>query len=235
MRLKPTRTTIGLMGGALALVVLATGGLLWVQNNALTETLRQVEAKEAEVQDGQRRERRREEALSTLEADREQLRFLESGVSDAAYVPTLLKQIEELAVQTNNRVLGVQPQRVQEAPNRLQQRRDPEAQASGEGGADDKEKPQKAEPYTPLGIQITLVGGYRSTQAFIERLTQFPKIVAVEEMQLRPHRGGPSEKDASALLDVEINLVAFVMKAKPQPRRSEAGTVSASAAVGGSQ
>ena len=228
MKLKPTKGLITLLGAGLGLIVLATGGLCWVQNGALTSALQKVEQKEAEVEDGQARERRREVALTNLEKDRQQIRYLETAVSDSAYVPTLLKQLEEAAVQTHNRVLGVQPQMVTQAPSRLEQRRDPDAQGKeGESAEEEKKRRKREEPYTPVGIQVSLVGGFQSTQAFVERLTQFPKIIAVEEMQVRPHQGEAGAKEQAALLDVEIKLTAFVMKEKAKP------AVQASAAMGG--
>jgi hypothetical protein len=217
------------LSAGLAVLILVSGGIFWVQNRALGETLQQAKQKEAEVEDGQARERRRELALGSLEKDRAQIRFLETAVTDSAYVPTLLKQLEEVAVQTHNRVLGVQPQLVAQAPTKLDQRRDPEAQAKGEGEGGEKKKKEPApEPYTRLSIQVNLVGGFQSTQAFVERLTKFPKIVAVEQMQVRPHQVETGAKTDDSLLDVEVNLTAYVMKdpaAKP--------AVTASAAVGG--
>jgi hypothetical protein len=230
VRIKPTKGLIALLGGALGLLLLATAGIAWAQNGALSDMRLKVQAKQTEVRDGQSRERRREEALDSLEKDRERLRFLESAVSDAAFVPTLLKQLEDLAVQTHNRVLAVQPMVQVQAPTRLQQRRDPEAQAKGEEAAKDgakgEEKKKPEEPYTPLTIQVSLVGGYQSTQAFVQRLTQFPKIIAVEELQLRPHHAEDRQAD---LLDVEVKLTAYVMKEKAPARPA----LTASADTGG--
>jgi Tfp pilus assembly protein PilO len=223
-----------MLSGALVLTVLGTGATVWFQNDALSATLKKAEEKESELHDAQKRERRRDEALSSLERDRERLRFLETAVSDSAYVPTLLKQLEEVAVQTHNRVLGVQPQLNVQAPTRLQQRRDPDAlEKAGQGGSGEKKEEKKPEPYTPLPIQVTLVGGFQSTQAFVERLTKFPKIVSVEELQLRPHRADAKEKSQGSLLDVEIKLTAFVMKEGVNGARPQNGAMSAAADTGG--
>ncbi|MGV3720677.1 MAG: type 4a pilus biogenesis protein PilO [Actinomycetota bacterium] len=235
MRLKPTKATIALLGGVLALVIIGTGAIVWFQQKKLTETVVILKAREAEKADGHKIARQRDEMRVALEQDRAELLYLENGVSDAAYVPTLLKQLEELASTTHNRVLGVRPIADTRGPTRIEQRRDPNAQAkAGSSSAEKEEAPP--EPYTRLAIQVSLVGSYQSSQAFVDRLTRFPKIVSVEELQLRPQHavGLPAAKD-QGLLDVEVKLTAFIMKDAPAAVSSDASAVTAQASIGGSK
>jgi hypothetical protein len=234
MRLKPTKATIALLGGVLALVIIGTGTIVWFQQQKLTETVVILKAREAEKADGHKIARQRDEMRVALEQDRAELLYLENGVSDAAYVPTLLKQLEELASTTQNRVLGVRPIADTRGPTRIEQRRDPNAQAKP--GSPEEKPEAPPEPYTRLAIQVSLVGSYQSSQAFVDRLTRFPKIVSVEELQLRPHHtvGLPSPKD-QGLLDVEVKLTAFIMKDAPAAVSSDASAVTAQASIGGSK
>jgi len=125
----------------------------------------------------------------------------------------------------------VRPQIVQEAPTRLQQRRELDAQGEKKE-EDEKEKKKAPEPYTRLGIQVNLVGSYRTVQAFTDHLMRFPKILAVEEMQLRPHRAaGEAVNESAALLDVELRLTAFVMK-EAAPAKPAVTAIAASATGG---
>jgi Tfp pilus assembly protein PilO len=233
MKLKATKGTIGLLAGLLALTVIALGFVFWLQRGAVDRTMRSLRDKEAQLNDGQQMAGRREAATTALEEDRAQLRFLESGVSNAAFVPTLLKQLEELAGSTHNKVLGVRPELIKEAPSRLEQRRDPDAKGKEKKGDDEAEK-KRREPYTRLSIQVSLVGGFKSTQLFVERLMRFPKIVAVEELQIKPHKADrDDEGSGSALLDVEIKLTAFVMKEDAPAAPPSGGTVATNAGIGG--
>lgn len=228
MRLKPSKNTITLLGGGLVLMVFAFGGIVWLQQSSLAESGRDLTKKEAALADGQRIAKRQQLAQQSLEQDRKQLQFLESGVSDAAFVPTLLKQLEELAASTHNKVLGVRPQVAVQAPTRLQQRRDPDA-AGKEG--EKKEKVEKPDPYTRLNIEVNLIGTFQSSQEFVQRLTRFPKIVSVVDLQLQPHRStNNGEQVASNALDVKVNLTAFVMK---ETVHTSPDVKTASAAVGG--
>jgi Tfp pilus assembly protein PilO len=213
MRLKSTKSTIAVLGVVVALIVAATAGLFWVQRGWLVEATDQLRDKEMELKDGERIARRRDEARQALEADRSLVANLEPGVSNAAYVPTLLKQLETLATATRNKVVGVRPQVATQAPSKIQQRRDPNAQAKsgGEAEGDEKEEKEVEEPYTRLEIEVNLVGRFDTTQRFVDQLMRFPKIVSVDQLTLKPKTG--SGKDAPpGLLDVQLKLTAFIMK-----------------------
>jgi len=215
MRLKASKSLIQILVGGLAVMIFAFGGLFWLQKNALAETRRVLKQKQADLSDGRKVARLQAAEEALLEQDRSQIRYLESGVSNAAYVPTLLKQLEDLAISTKNKVLGVRPIGVTKAPTKIQQRRDPDAQEKADGAADpDKKKKEIPEPYTRLAIEVSTIGSYQSMQQFVSRLMRFPKIVAVDEVQLQPHKAvGPN--DSNDRLDVKLKLTAFVMKEAP--------------------
>ncbi len=127
-----------------------------------------------------------------------------------AYVPTLLKQIERLGKETKNTVRGVRPEMAPKTPVRPAVRRtDPEAAEGAEGPKEEKPKPP--EPYDRLTIQVALTGRYQDYQSFLHKLTQFPKIVAVDRVQLRP-RFDSENPGSSPRLDVDMQLTAFILK-----------------------
>jgi Tfp pilus assembly protein PilO len=226
---------------ALGLVILLSGGIFWVQRGWLAEATDQLADKQSELQDGRAIAKRREEARSKLEADRALIANLEPGVSSAAFVPTLLKQLEALATQTQNRVVGVRPQVVQQGPSKIEQRRDPDAQAKGEAnGANsgDKKDAKKEleEPYTRLEIEVNLQGKFASAQRFVDQLMRFPKIVSVDQMSIHPKPAG--EKDEPGLLEIQLKVTAFIMKGEQpqlpaQPAVSASNTLTGSSSAGG--
>src|SRR5579883_3170637 len=239
MRLRPTKSTIALLSGVIGLVVIATGVVAWFQQGAINRTEKELADKTAAMHDGQKIARKEKEAREALEKDRSQILFLESGVSQAAFVPTLLKQLEDLAHSTDNQVVAVRPQVEVVAPSKLQQRRDPDAadkakpDAAGDAKKDGKPV-EKPEPYTRLNIEVMMVGGYKSTQDFIDKLTRFPKIMAVNEMQIKPHRASGKDADAPTdKLDVDMKVTAFIMKEQAPVSSSVASALTADASVGG--
>jgi Tfp pilus assembly protein PilO len=233
MRLKPSKNTIIMLSAVCALIIIAAGTVAYFQNEELTKLKTTLRQKEQEVQDGKSIATRKEAALTALAADEEQIRFLEEGVSDVTYVATMLQQLEKLAYATHNKVNAVRPQIIVQAPTRLEQRRDPEAQAKGEKAkAGEKKEVKKEEPYTPLTIQLSLVGNYRSVQEFTDRLMRFPKIMAVEKFSLVPYNG-PAGSGLKDQLAIEMELTAFIMK-NQTPRAPARTSGPATVAAGGS-
>jgi Tfp pilus assembly protein PilO len=91
-------------------------------------------------------------------------------------------------------------------------RTDPEAQ--GNGAAPEDAPPPKPEPYTRLPIAVSLTGSYKDYQEFLFRLKQFPKIIAVDRVQLRP-RLDLKTATGSPKLEVDMQLTAFILKEAP--------------------
>ncbi|MFQ3548373.1 MAG: type 4a pilus biogenesis protein PilO [Armatimonadota bacterium] len=156
--------------------------------------------------------------LEYLDA-RAQIDFLEVSVSDQAYVPTLLKQLEYLGKETNLRVIGVKPQADSEGQTR---RSLSSAKEASEGNVDQASKSKKKvegseeeveskTPYNELKIDVEATGKYMNALDFIYKLTRFPKIIAVNSVQIYP---SASDIMGSPELNIKVNVTAFVFKDK---------------------
>jgi Tfp pilus assembly protein PilO len=138
-----------------------------------------------------------------------QLTMLETSVSKAAYIPTLLKQLENSGKSVHLRVIGVRPEKAQPAP--------PPVVASGnsEGSTDENAPPKtaavkkKTPTYDALKIDIEVEGSYWNTMMFLQKLTLFPKIVAVDSIQINPNSLLNKAK-VSPNLSVQLSVRAFV-------------------------
>ena len=165
----------------------------------------QISKKESKLQSSQQIAGR----LSAVEQEytdaQMKLGALEQGTSTKAYVPTLLRQVEELGKTVNLRVVGVRP-------------RDPAQKASTPTPANGNKTPvKKAEPYDKLEIDFAMNGKYADVAQFLYRITSFPKIIAVNTLEIKPAANQPDEV-ASPNLSVTMNATAFILKeavAKP--------------------
>jgi Tfp pilus assembly protein PilO len=209
-KLKPDKRTVALLGAALVGLVAGGGALLYHQQRTLTAVVARLREKEQQRDECARLASRLAETELRYKEDQAHLQFLEASLPDMAYVPTLLKQIEHLGKSTKNRVRGVRPEAAPAKPVRPAVRRtDPEAQEDGnEKKAEDAPKP---EPYTRLPIAVSLTGGFQDYQNFLQQLTKFPKIVAVDRVQLRP-RLDLATPNGSPQLEVDMQLTAFILK-----------------------
>jgi Tfp pilus assembly protein PilO len=208
-RLKPDKRTVALLAAALVGLVAGGGALLYHQQRSLAAVVARLREKESQRDESARLASRLAETELRLKEDQSRLKFLESSLPDMAYVPTLLKQIEHLCRSTKNHVRSVRPEAAPVKPVRPAVRRtDPEAQENSDKPAEPAPKP---EPYTRLPIAVSLTGSFRDYQSFLQQLTRFPKIVAVDKVQLRP-RLDLATTTGSPKLEVDMQLTAFILK-----------------------
>lgn len=145
-----------------------------------------------------------------------ELSVLEQGVSTRAYVPTLLRQIEDLGKSVSLRVVGVRPKPLEDRPA------PPKSEAEGK-----QKTAKKPEPYDKLEIDMDVNGKYYDVMRFLYKITSFPKIIAVNTVQITP-AAQPGEI-ASPTLSVRLGTTAFILKEsagqadRSTERRAEAG------------
>lgn len=159
--------------------------------------------------------------LDYLDA-KSQLRYLEASISTQDYVPTLLKQLEHLGKSVNLKVLGVRPVPVANTPQtRSMSSGADAAKGDVEGASQQKAGPEMARktpavaPYDELKIDVSVEGRYMNALEFLYRLNSFPKIVAVNSLDIDPiattdgYYGSPG-------LNIKLNVTAFVFKSAGQ-------------------
>jgi len=151
------------------------------------------------------------------------LAILEPALPTAEYVPTFLQQIEKMAIETGNVIDGIRPRPARAVTMK------PKAAASSEG-ADAKglDTPNGATPvseteqqsldkarkyYDVLALQISVLGDFHTIQKFLDRLTQFPKMIAINEIAARPPVA--VEYGEKPQLLVTLDAVALVLKPIP--------------------
>ncbi|MCE5322004.1 type 4a pilus biogenesis protein PilO [bacterium] len=183
----------------------------------LKGTAAELKSKEEKVAQSKEIAQKLEESkLNYLDA-RSQIRFLESSVTTSAYVPTLLKQLEYLGKSVNLNVIGVRPQAIKEqtGPRKLSSG----AQAAAgnvEAASEQRSQPgsqavkTKTAPYDELNIDIEVEGKYMNALDFLYKLTSFPKIIAVNNVQMSP--AGSEQVIGSPSLNIRMSITAYVLK-----------------------
>ena len=143
----------------------------------------------------------------------ERLAVLEPALATYAYIPTFLRQIEKLALDTNNKVEGVKPLPLIAQTPAPPAAGAPAAGQEGHEGAAAQGKGEQAAAvklYDRVPIEFNLTGEYWRTVAFLEQLSKFPKMLAIDDVSLTP-TGQPQGLTAPELR-VKMNLVALIQK-----------------------
>jgi hypothetical protein len=151
------------------------------------------------------------------------LAVLEPTLPDSAYMPTFLRQIEHLAVATENRIVGIRPKASTAAgkssPVRVNdetgevlkegaEKASGQASANAEKSGQGKDKPKV--PYDYSSIELKIEGTYSTVIGFLRELERFPKMIAVNDIGFSPKSG--KEADQSPELTATMELTAVVAK-----------------------
>jgi len=184
----------------LSIVILfAGGGVIYWQYAEYAALQNRVQAAEKQVEEGRTIAQRLETVQQHYQQAAQQLQHLELSVSERAYIPTLLKQLEASAKSHQLRVLSVRPSNAQ-----------PPQKAQQESDNQQKEEKKPAEPYEKQVIDVSVQGQFWNVMRFTEGLTRFPKILAVERLQIRPRQ----RKNPDDLFEVQaqFTLTAFIFR-----------------------
>ncbi|MCX8052245.1 MAG: type 4a pilus biogenesis protein PilO [Armatimonadetes bacterium] len=155
--------------------------------------------------------------LAYLDA-RSQVRCLETSVSTQEFVPTLMKQLEQLGRSVNLKVLAVRPSlEKKKTPLKRSLSSGKEAsegnlQSASEAKSESPQKSaSKSPPYDELKIELELQGRYMDALGFLYKLTSFPKIIAVDEVEMEPP-GSRLPTFVSPTLTMRLKVTAFLLK-----------------------
>jgi Tfp pilus assembly protein PilO len=199
--IKPSRNALIGLICAIVFVLAACGFTYYNRASRLHDLQAQIQDKKQKLVDS----RKIVEQLSRTEQNyldaQAKLGTLEQGVSTKAYVPTLLRQLEELGKNVNLKVAGVRPMVASATP----------APANDKSGKAKK----KVDPYDKLDLDIQVKGKYWDVVRFVYEITSFPKIIEVKDMQISPV-AGDNNALTSPLLAVRLSTTAFILK-EPLP------------------
>ncbi len=196
LTIKPSKKACMVLAALMGGTVVASGGLFFWQTGQITETEKQVVDKQAQVADGEKVTKRLQTVEVAYNTTQNQIKYLETSVTASEYVPTMLKQMEDLARQTNLKVSAVRPT-MEPAPK-------PPA---------DKEarKTFKTWPYDKIHIGMDVSGSYWDVAKMLYRLTEFPKIMSVESVSVTPMQADATKPVVGPpQLNVSLKLTGFI-------------------------
>ena len=159
-----------------------------------------------QVSDPKEVQKKLDDSNMKLEGAKQSLAHLEVNVSSAAYVPSMLRDLDSFGRQNGITVTGVKP-----TPKH-----------SDNPAADAKK------PYDELVIQVTGNGSFDAIKSFVENLSKFPKVVATHMISIEPVRtSGPDTP--KGLLAMTVELKAYVFKQDADTKGVAATTPTGSA------
>lgn len=195
------RLAVGMAAAGLLGVV--ASGVVYALHTRDTEQIQQrIDSKLDEARTGERTARQLELVREEETKLATQLRDLEASVTPSLYVPSLLRQVDQLARSMQLDVVSIQ--HVFEAT----------PSAPPDGASDEDKKKFRPLPYDKDHIDLEVRGRYWTLAKFVHQLTRFPKILAVETVSQQPASG---EQAVPGMLVARIRMTGFVFKdGRPQ-------------------
>ena len=176
-------------------VVVAVGaGLMWMTNSSISDQSNHIATLKKELKDEKAVMRELDEAKKKVDDLKFKLVHLEAGVQDFAYIPTMLKELEQFGKQYNLEIIQVKP--IVTPPT------------TGKEKGLDKQK----SAYQELNVNVKGRGSYQDSLRFLEAIKVFPKIVAVRTVSLSPHLDNSTKKIGKPVLELELELRAYAFK-----------------------
>lgn len=194
-------------------ILLVGGALIGLLNSQVSKALAQENSEQAQVGSSEQVTQRYKLTLSSYNDTIDHLKYLESSVTDASFLPTMLQQIQTLAQTTHLKVTSIRPSSTQ-APAK------PAHAAGADSSSSSSSSASKAPPYDTINIALDVEGTYPQTAAFLYDLTRFPKIVAVTSASLHPDGSagsGPQNPLGSPTIHSTLTVTAYLFHDSATP------------------
>lgn len=175
--------------------LLVGGGLVYTGLSSVSNEEEKVAALRTQVKDEKTIQAQVEDSAKKLSDASTQLSHLEQGIPDAAYVPTMLAELEKTGQASGMAITGVRPM--------------PKVQPVKKDDSSGQAQQAQRKAYDEQSIEVKGTGNYDSVMKFVQALNSFPKIVATRTLTIVPK--SDSSKDAPKdILDVTIELKTYM-------------------------
>jgi Tfp pilus assembly protein PilO len=224
---KITRKSMLILTAVLAVEMLGTIGLYAHQRSRLDVLAKTYADQSRQLAQATRLGDMLTQAQGQLGKDKTQLGQLELALPTKEFIPTLLIQLQQLAVATDNGIISLKPTFVPSTPPPAPASANgtsangvsapapgttaapaPAAPAGGAPAAGGPPAPPP-NPYDIYKVEMDIQGQYNHIMAFLMELTRFPKIVSVDDFQIREQSPGAGHQ---SLVQATVKFSAYVIK-----------------------
>ncbi len=193
-RVQRAQRTLKLLSLAIGGTMLVGAGSLFLPWQAVQSQQAQLQEKQQALQTAQQAANQLRLATEQLQTTQRELRYLERGVSEAVYVPTMLKQFEQVAQQHNLQIVSIRPQQTSMLPTQQT-----------------NTQQQQAQPYEEQLFEIQLRGKFWSLMSLLKNLEAFPKILAVQSLHAQA-KSGSEQVAENPDLEIRMIVKAFIFR-----------------------
>ncbi len=221
---RPSKRQAILLGVVLGIVILAAAGLYVAISSKSAQLSQELAASKKRLAESRQLASRLVQCQNEYRAVEAKLTHLETFMPTAAYVPTLLQQIEDLAIKNHCTVVSIRPEDKPAASAKSSgSAEEGKSAGSAAGSASTSENytntpaPQKSDriagiDYDSQEFSIDIQGKYWDLVHLVEGLNSFPKIVAIGSVNIAPSPSAAGSGKVSHDLNLHIQMTAYLLK-----------------------
>lgn len=217
---RPSKRQVVLLNVVLVAVALVSAGIYLYLSNVAADMGRRLEVDQKALAESQRLTSKLAASQAAFLDTQSHLRNLEQSMPTRAYVPTLLQQIEALAEKTKSQIVLVRPE------DKPVEAKAPETKKAGTDTASSDQTAKATEPatgvkkddgkipgidYDTQKLQLDVQGKYWDLMKFVEGLSTFPKIMAVDSVSIDPVTTD-GKAGAGRSVTLHIQITAYLIK-----------------------
>lgn len=200
LKVQLSAKTFYMLTGAVALV---GGGLIYMTSTSISDQEGHIAKLKSELRDETEVQKELDDSVGRVASLNEKLKHLEAGVQDFAYIPTMLKELEDFGKRNTIQIIQVRPMIAPEEPKK-------------EG---DVKKRESA--YRELNVMVKGRGSYENALKFLGAIRNFPKIVAIRTLSLTPKSDMGAKKTAKQTLEMEFEIRAYAFKDEEKQEKQQ--------------
>jgi Tfp pilus assembly protein PilO len=191
LKVQLSAKTFYMLTGAVAVVA---GGMIYMTSTSISDQEGHIAKLRAELRDEAEVQKELDDSVARVATLNGKLKHLEAGVQDFAYIPTMLKELEDFGKRNTIQITQVRPIISPEAPKK-------------EG-----EVKKRESAYRELNVMVKGRGSYENALKFLGAIRNFPKIVAIRTLSLTPKTDAGAKKTAKQTLEMEFEIRAYAFK-----------------------
>lgn len=169
----------------------------------------ELQQKQQELQQAKRTDEELRRIKVEIEAAQAELTTLEVSLPPEEYVPTLLREIENLGRQTRGQIAALSPGQIQQVGGSTPQQGTPTVQA-GQTADQQAQQAETAVQYSQIPLSIPYVGSYNSMMQFLEQIAAMPIVIVIDSITINKTSDFDSV-DGTPLLSVQMPANVYLL------------------------
>jgi Tfp pilus assembly protein PilO len=136
---------------------------------------------------------------------------IERSLPEAEYVPTLIRQIENMLAMTGNDLIELRQGEIRRGMVALITPAAADQGGGEEGGEEGATETAQGQRYDEMDVELRFEGSYKGAFDFVKQLGKLGKLIAVESVEIEKAGSAEIRPDGQAAAKVRLQVRAYIL------------------------